>query len=444
MKKVLYIVFYYPPIGGSGVHRGVKFTRYLPEFNWDSVVLTPDPKLIKQPKDYSLLNEVSPEQKIHHFFTLDARWLFKIFWGLKLPQVVNWLNYHIFKPDADILALPFLRFKISQLIKKYKIDLIFISGPPFSLMLNVLWLKKKYPLPVIVDFRDDWSMGQSRLDNPPPESFRKYEVNLEHEVLSAADKVIVANEAIKNNFLSLHPDLSAEHFVVITNGYDEKDFQKVFPPRETEKDKLQIVYIGSLYGRRQPGIVWQVLIDLVGKGKINPDKISIHLYGPNYRSFVFNGFENNKILEKMVNLHPYLPHSQVPQVMSQADVLWLFIGSGPKSDAISTGKIFEYMRSGKPIWAVINPQGIAADILKSSGLACIADNENPDEIASSLVNLYKNWQEGKLTVQPNWNYIHSFERRELTKKLAEVFEQTLTNVNNNNFYTSHQSLNGQS
>jgi glycosyltransferase involved in cell wall biosynthesis len=232
--------------------------------------------------------------------------------------------------------------------------------------------------------------------------------------------------------------------VVITNGYDEKDFQKVFPPRETEKDKLQLVYIGSLYGRRQPGIVWQVLIDLVGKGKINPDKISIHLYGPNYRSFVFNGFENNKILEKMVNLHPYLPHSQVPQVMSQADVLWLFIGSGPKSDAISTGKIFEYMRSGKPIWAVINPQGIAADILKSSGLAFIADNENPDEIASSLVNLYKNWQEGKLTVQPNWDYIHSFERRRLTKKLAEVFEQTLTNVNTNKFYTSHQSLNGQS
>ena len=130
--------------------------------------------------------------------------------------------------------------------------------------------------------------------------------------------------------------------------------------------------------------------------------------------------------------------------MSHADVLWLFIGSGPKSDAISTGKIFEYMRSGKPIWAVINPQGITADILKSSGLAFIADNENPDEIASSLVNLYKNWQEGKLTVQPNWDYIHSFERRRLTKKLAEVFEQTLTNVNNNKFYTSHQSLNGQS
>ena len=428
MKTVLYIVFYYPPVGGSGVHRGVKFTRYLPEFGWDSIVLTPNPKLLKQPKDYSLLKELSPEQKIEHFFTLDARWLFKIFWGLNLPQVVNWLNYHIFKPDEDIISLPFLHRKISNLMKRQKIDLVFISGPPFSLMLNVLWLKKNYHLPVITDFRDDWSQGQSRLDNPPPESFKKYELQLEHQVLAKSDKVIVANEAIKDNFLSIHSDMNPEHFVVITNGYDEKDFQKDFPPRETEKDKLQIVYIGSLYGRRQPATVWKVLIYLVEQGKINPEKIRIHIYGPNYRSFVFKGFENNQILEKIVKLHPYLNHSQVPEAMSQADVLWLFIGAGPKSDAISTGKIFEYMRSGKPIWAVINPQGMAANILRPSGLSFIADNENPEDIAKSIVNLYNLWQEEKLAVMPNWDYIRSFERRELTRKLAGVFDQTLDKI----------------
>jgi glycosyltransferase involved in cell wall biosynthesis len=296
-------------------------------------------------------------------------------------------------------------------------------------MLNVLWLKKNYPLPVITDFRDDWSQGQSRLDNPPPESFKQYELQLEHQVLAKSDKVIVANEAIKDNFLSIHSDMNPEHFVVITNGYDEKDFQKDFPPRETEKDKLQIVYIGSLYGRRQPAMVWKVLIDLVEQGKINPEKISIHIFGPNYRSFVFKGFENNQILERIVKLHPYLNHSQVPEVMSQADVLWLFIGAGPKSDAISTGKIFEYMRSGKPIWAVINPQGMAANILRPSGLSFIANNENPVDISNSLVNLYNLWQEEKLSVMPDWEYIHSFERRELTRKLAGVFDKTLSKIN---------------
>ncbi|HNT52586.1 MAG TPA: hypothetical protein PKH19_04230, partial [Candidatus Syntrophosphaera sp.] len=122
MKTVLYIVYYYPPVGGSGVQRGVKFSRYLPDHGWQSVILTPHPALVKHPKDPSLLADLPPGQTICRSFCLDARWLFKLLWGLRLPGVVNWLRYHVFIPDAEILWLPFARRKIRQILRRHRID----------------------------------------------------------------------------------------------------------------------------------------------------------------------------------------------------------------------------------------------------------------------------------------------------------------------------------
>lgn len=421
MRSVLYIVYYYPPVGGSGVQRGVKFCRYLPASGWESIVLTPHPAFIKHPKDPSLVRDLPPGQLVHRTFSLDARWLFKILWGLRLPGVVNWLRYHLFLPDAEILWLPFARRKIRQIMRRHAIDLVFCSGPPFSPMLLGKWIKSQFGVPFVIDFRDDWSQGQSRLDNPPPRFFTRLESRLEHRALKAADRVVVVNDAYKSDFLSLYPDIPAQHYSVITNGYDESDFAAPVPSRQVDSGKLQILHAGVLFGRRHPGKTWQALRELAEAGDIDPDRISIRLYGHNFASFVFKGFEGDPVIRRVVQLHPYLPHARMLPLLLQADVLWLFSGPGAKSDAELPGKLFEYLRAAKPILAVIDPAGVCARVLRHSGLAWIADNSSVASIAVQIRLLYQKWLAKELQPQPDWDYIRRYERRALTHELAELF-----------------------
>lgn len=427
MKKVLYIVYYYPPLGGSGVQRGVKFSKYLPDSGWESLILTPNPHWVKHPKDKSLLGDVRPDQKIFRCFTLDAHWLYKVFWGLRLPQVVTWLMFNIFIPDAEILWLPFAKLKLKQVIKSEKPDLVFISGPPFSPMLLGKWIRKHYGIPYIVSFRDDWSQGQSRLDNPPPPRFLHYERKLEHSVLTNADHVVVVNRAYKRDFLSLYPELPQTKFSVITNGYDENDFKAVKTTTPKDPTKLRIVHPGVLFARRHPGKIWQAIVNLVKAGKINPEKLRIEIYGRNFASFVFRGFEDDPIIRKVVQIHPYLPHDKTIDLICQADILLLFSGPGAKSDAELPGKLFEYLRAGKPILGVVHPEGVCAEILLQAKSGVVASQEDTKQIEARLWELYDKWEAGNLGIEPDWSYIRQFERRKLTSRLAEVFDQVIKN-----------------
>ncbi|MCB5229436.1 MAG: glycosyltransferase family 4 protein [Candidatus Cloacimonetes bacterium] len=425
MKKVLYIVYYYPPLGGSGVQRGTKFSKYLPLSGWESVVLTPYPALVKHPKDRSLLEDMPSGQAIYRTFTLDAHWLYKVFWGLRLPKVVTWLMFHIFRPDAEILWLPFAKLQIPRILKRHKIDLVFISGPPFSIMQLGKWIKDRYGIPYVASFRDDWSLGQSRLDNPPPPSFTKYERKLEKAALEEANHVVVVNKAYKRDFLSLYPHLAEDKFTVITNGYDESDFEGQPPQRERDKGKLQIVHPGVLFGRRHPGIIWQAILNLIDRGKIDPRLLRIHIYGRNFSSFVFKGFEQNHTIRSIVRLHPYLPHDQTIDVIRQADLLLLYSGPGAKSDAEMPGKLFEYLRTGKPILGIIHPEGVSAQILHKAGSGFVASQEDIAQIEETLLQIYQLWQNKELAINPDWEYIKTFERRELSAKLASVFDRVL-------------------
>ncbi len=425
MKKMLYIVYYYPPIGGSGVQRGAKFSMYLPLFGWESIILTASPSLVRQPRDFSLMSEVNPGQKIYSSFTIDAQWLFRIFWGLRLPKLVIWLTYHFFIPDAQILWLPFAKRRIKQLMKREKPELVFISGPPFSPMLLGRWIKHRYGIPYVLDFRDDWSQGQSRLDNPPPLKFSSSEKRLEYQVLQHAAQVVVVNKAHKADFAKLYPDLDGARFSLITNGYDENDFISLKTERSKETDKLQIVHTGQMYDRRNPRIIWQAICNLAARGEIDPDRLRIHIYGRNFASFVFKGYEQNELIKKVVQLHPYLPHSETIKVICEADILLLFSGPGAKSDAELPGKLFEYLRAGKPILGVVHPKGVCAEIFLQARSGVVASQEDLGQIENKLKELYQQWQQGKLATNPDWEYIRQFERKALTAKLADVFNSVL-------------------
>ena len=146
MKNVLLIFYYFPPAGGSGVQRGLKFAKYLPEFGFRPVILCADYRILKQPRDYTLLRELPDKVKIYRSFTLDINWFYKLLWGLKLNKIVNFLRRNVFIPDGEILWLPFAIHKLKKIMATNNINQVLVSVPPYSLIFLAKYLKKHYQI----------------------------------------------------------------------------------------------------------------------------------------------------------------------------------------------------------------------------------------------------------------------------------------------------------
>lgn len=422
MKKLLYISFLYPPVGGSGVQRSLKFAKYLPAFGWEPIMLVADARFLKQPKDESLKNEIPREQVIYSAFSPDIRWLYKLLWGLKLNRVVNFIN-RMMIPDADILWLPLAKLAVKRILRQHKIDMVFITAPPYSGLLLGLHIKKHYGIEFCVDFRDMWTLGVGRADNPPPSWIRHWEAKLEERVISHAKKVIVVNDSMKQKMLEHYPHLALSNVQSITNGFDEEDFPVA--KHHQPKQYLNIVFTGSFYGRFQPDMVWAALVALFKEAKITPADIRIDIYGKNNSSFVLGAYAVSKDIRSCVRIHPYLSHKDSVNKMSMADALLLLSPSGVGADMDSHSKLFEYMRSGTTILAVIPPQSAGAQILAPCGTAIIADSADQEAVKQAILSIFSAWKDGSPTPQPNTSYIAQFERQALTRKLAQCFEEAL-------------------
>lgn len=419
MKNVLLIFYYFPPAGGSGVQRGLKFAKYLPEFGFRPVILCADYRFLKQPRDYTLLRELPDKVKIYRSFTLDINWFYKLLWGLKLNKIVNFLRRNVFTPDGEILWLPFAIHKLKKIMATNSINQVLVSVPPYSLIFLAKYLKKHYQIKVCLDFRDPWSFGIGRKYLKPPDWVTAIENRWEKEIVTRADQVICVSSVMIEEFRNLYPYLDKNKFVCITNGYDEKDFPVSFPP--IRNAKFTIIYTGSFYDELQPDILWQALKELFKQGKLNPDKITIKIYGKNNRSFVLGKYVNDSVINKIVHLFGYVEHPTSIKLLGTADVLLLFSTSGEAQRAIVTAKVFEYLRSGKPILAIIDPLSSAAEIIIPAKTGFIASSSSVNSVKETILNFYHLWEKDMLQVEPKWDYIQQFERKALTAKLAEVF-----------------------
>lgn len=418
MKNLLFITYHFPPTGGSGVQRGLKFAKYLPQFGFRPIVLCADYRYLKQPKDYTLLKELPPSVKIYRTFTLDANWFFKLLWGLKLHKVVTFLQRYILIPDTEVLWLPFAFLKLGKILDANHIDLVLISAPPYSSLFLAKYCKHRYQLKVCVDFRDPWSFGIGRKYLKPPSWIANKENNWEKEIVTLADKIICVNDKMVDEFRQLHTKIPAVKFCSITNGYDEEDFSISTPLKKS--DKFKIVYTGSFYDARRPLILWQALWELIEEGKINPQKITVNIYGRNTNNFVLGEYQDNLLIQKIVHFYGYTPHTQIIKILLSADVLLLYSGFGNTEQLNSPAKLFEYLRSGKPVFAIIDPESSAAEILLPANTIFLANSASLSSIKNTLSELYTQWEEGKLKVSPDWEYIKNFERKALTARLAEV------------------------
>ena len=418
MKKVLVIAHQFPPMGGSGVQRTTKFVKYLGHFQWEPVVLTREVKNM-QLTDKTLLNDIPEGIKVIRTASWDLATL-PGFLGLAGKII----GKKILIPDSERLWEIFSCKRALQSINDDKIDLIYTTSTPYSDHLLGLYLKRKFPrLPWVADFRDEWTNNPYTFDHPHNFLRANTEKKLESDVLKHADSIVTNTPVMMNNFISSYSQ-TAGKFHVIPNGYDEADF-KDMPSERSANSKFTVTYTGLLYGRRKPDTFFEAARQLTAEGLIDRDKLKITLIG-NYKVNYMNELINKFDLSGVVELLPYMEHRECILKLIKSDALLLIEGNGPGSNAFYTGKIFEYMNTGRPVIAVIPEKGAAAQLVREAKIGEVADFDDIEGIKKIFLTNYKNWFQKAGTFTPEWEIIRKFERKELTRKLSEIFDEAMS------------------
>ena len=416
MKKVLMIANQFPPMGGSGVQRSVKFVKHLRKFGYEPIVFTREVGNMML-KDETLLKDVPEGVKI---IRTPARECTELKGIMRIPgKVLGKLMI----PDSARLWELSSKKAVLDVTDKEDIKIVYTTSAPYSDHLLGLYIKKNRPdVKWVADFRDEWTNNPYTLDNPYNPIRTKIEKNMEYSVLTSADVLITNTPIMRKNFVE-NNELDGDNFFVIPNGYDEEDFAGLDLSKR-KNDKLTFVYTGALYGRRKPDTFFQALKELKEEKRIDGNKIHIELIG-NYHKDKLQAQIDSYSLTNEFEIVGYVPHDECIKHQLDSDVLVLIEGVGRGAEAFYTGKIFEYMNTGRPVLAILPENGAAADLVRESGIGIVSHTENVEAIKNNIEEYYKKWCEGKLDFEPNRNVIEKFERKALTKELAEVFDKLI-------------------
>ncbi len=429
MKRVLIITYYWPPSGGAGVQRWLKFTKYLPEQGWQPVVYTPEnPEAPVD--DPSLLEDIHPKAEIVKRKIWEPYSLYKRFVGMGSGERINagflkeneqsekkegisvWIRGNLFIPDARKFWIkPSVRFLLKYL-KENPVDAIISTGPPHSMHLIARELKRRLKLPWIADFRDPWTeidfYDQLKLSKKSDQKHRSQEKS----VLKEADRVVV----IGNHMAERFKDMAGIESAVIPNGYDEADFKK--GPANSGKE-FNLVHVGALNADRNHPIFWKVIAELIGEEPELTSGLKVRLVGKTDLS-VQQDISRYGLLDR-VEIEAYLPHDQIIPLLQSASVLYLSINNTPNARAIRTGKVFEYLAAKRPILGIGPEDGDAAEVIRE----CNAGEMVPFDDAAKLKELMLKWLhmhvDGKLLTLDT--LAEKYSRKNLTAEMASELEQ---------------------
>ncbi|NQT65925.1 MAG: glycosyltransferase [FCB group bacterium] len=411
MKSVLIIAYYFPPLGGSGVQRTLKFVKYLQEFNYRPIVLSPNPKLIRHlVHDYTLVDEIPKETKIYNTFILDLNWIFKILYGFKLKKVVNFLNGNLLFPDYQIQWIPFAKLKIKKIMKKEKIDIVYITSPPYSTQLLGNWIKSRYNLPIVSDFRDPFTFNFQK----KKEIFFRKCFDLEEKLLTNTDYIIANTSLNKKKYIEEF-NINQKKITIITNGFDNEDFSTNEIINKTPNKPIIFSHIGQFYGEYNA----KPFLNAINKIKNKIEHIEFRFIGkitPN----------DKKIIKKYkltnIKLIDYCSHQRAMQYNKESDFLVLILAN-EEWDYWIPGKTYEYINSNKKILAVVPENGSCAEIIRNTKTGVVVSPNSIDKIANVILELIEN--HNKDNFNPDFEEIQKYERRNLTKKLANIFYKVL-------------------
>ena len=428
-KRVLIISYLFPPVGGPGVQRVLKFAKYLPEFGWDPVVLTVK-DINYSIYDESLLKDIDPETTVIRTESLDPQRLTRCLFsgttdGTSGSMVVknsrfkegsrSLALYRILRdlfaiPDPAILWAPFAYVAGLRAIRKLNIEAIVALAPPNSSTFVAKLLSKRTGIPCILDFRDPWVDGvASTFATGLHRSLHKW---LEGKAINGAAAITVYGEVYERDLRAKYPQFKGI-VAELTNGFDRADLDGVVAQSRAE-NKRRIVYQGSVnwYHRQNFQLFLEALRILPNSVKDTIEVLFVGRVTADVQSLVCD-----LGLEQQVKFLSYKPHRESLGYLLSADAALLFVEKGDRTSV--TGKVFEYLMAGCPILASIEPDGACAEVLHRAGCAdWIVAPDEPGAMSRAICSLAaSNWP------RPSATSIERFSRKSITGDLAVLLDR---------------------
>jgi hypothetical protein len=426
MKRVLIITYYWPPFGGTGVYRISKFTKYLSQLGWEPIILTPK-KAIVPIIDENLLKEVPDNVKVYYtgiyepsIQNKDA----KTTNGINIlnkrktlkNKIIRWIRLNIFVPDAKIGWYPYAVSVGKKVIRKEKPDIIFSTSPPPTTSLISKKLAKWSKIPWVADFRDPWTKIYY-FDNIKRTLIAdKINCLFERITHKEASAITVVNDGFFPHLEEFHAKT-----IKIINGFDRDDIASLKPIKK-KNEKFTVCYFGGYKSNQESDGFYNAIKEIAENTAIK-NKICFNFYG----------YTETHIQEKfepfrgLIEFHTYIQRKKALQFMKNSDLVLLFIGKQKNNQNIISTKIFEYMMLEKKILAIGPLEGSANQLIEQTQLGKMFAHNDKDGIIDFLLTSYIDWSNDIKNNPINKEAIDNYDFKELTKKLASVFELTINN-----------------
>ncbi|HRG17766.1 MAG TPA: glycosyltransferase family 4 protein [Flavobacterium lutivivi] len=420
-KKLLIITYYWPPAGGPGVQRWLKFVKYLPDFNIQPIVYIPenptypiiDNGLQSEVSEKAIIlkNKIKEPYGLASFFGKNKTK--KISSGIIpnkkkqsfVERILLWVRGNIFIPDARFLWVKPSVHYLKKYIEENQIDTIVTSGPPHSLHLIGLQLKKELGVKWFADFRDPWTtIGYHKALKLSSYAEKKHKA-LEKEVLNSADTIIVTSKTTKAEFQAI----TSKTIEVITNGYDVEKVTK-----QPLDEKFTLAHIGSFLSDRNPKMLWQAIQELTKENIDFKNDFQLKLLGATSQE-VLDTINEFQLGDFVLNLG-YVSHQEAVEHQRKSQVLLLIEINSEDTKSIIPGKVFEYIVSERPIVAIGPKDSDFAEIITSTNTGVFFTYDEKEKLKSVLLNYYELYKNNNLKVHAVG--LQQYSRKSLTEKLA--------------------------
>ena len=434
MKRVLIISYYWPPTGGSGVQRWVKFAKYLPSEGWQPVIYTPEnPEQLAV--DESLAAEIPVEAEVIKTRIVEPYEIYKKLLRKSghskeavevnpvnaqnksfLQKAAMWVRGNFFRPDPRCLWIgPSVRY-LKKYLQEHPVDLIVSTGPPQSMHLIGRRLAKETGLPWIADFRDPWTKIFYFKHLSMTRATERWHKRMEKKVLDDASVVVAVSPLVQQEFQKM----TQTPVELITNGFDECDFaEERYHEAEGGQDReFTITHTGLFAADGNPTVLWKVLAEKYASDENFRKALKIKLIGKTDDSILAALRESG--LERVVEDMGYQPHAVAVEEQRKASLLILPLRKEPEYKAVLPGKLFEYLASWRPVLGIGQPDGAMSIILNTTKTGLVLDWEDKRSIARFIDLCWERHLAGGLTVDDA--DISQFTRRNLTHRMAQLFD----------------------
>jgi glycosyltransferase involved in cell wall biosynthesis len=430
MKKLLVISYYWPPSGGAGVQRWLKFVKYLREFGWEPLIYTAENPEVPA-IDKSLLADVPDDIEVIKTKIWEPFAIYKRFVGRKKEDKIKagflseekapskaekisvWVRGNLFIPDARKFWIkPSIKF-LKKYLRENPVDAMVSTGPPHTMHLIAMGLKKSLGIPWLADFRDPWTNIDFYQDLMLTGFADKKHHRLELKVLDKADVLTT----VSSNWAKDFQKLGAKNFEVITNGFDEDDFSSL---SESKSEKFEICHLGSMNKDRNPVILWNVLSDLCKTKDGFKDNLKISFLG--FTDYAVSKSLEDEGLTGFAEMVKYLPHKEVLRKAKGASILLLPLNNTPNVNGIIPGKLFEYIALKRPIFCIGDIEGDSSKIITGTKSGITVNFADKEAMRKYFLSKFEEFKSGKLCDVESVETL-KYSRKELTRQMASLLDE---------------------